>query len=191
MGWHSHVKEGIQIEVLQALLRSAFRHYSAGAGRRVYSSRSDGLWSTRSVAGTPDRRRSASQPSSDIRGVGYLVKVATAMQTIAPEVCFLLVGSGAELEKVPQKNWKRCWCGRCLRDEMAEETGSPGRASLVGSDPPNRQRQTTPRRTTGLMILRSPAVSMVPGHVRKSLATPSRLSRPPAISVPPISPTKA
>jgi glycosyltransferase involved in cell wall biosynthesis len=38
-----------------------------------------------------------------INGVEYLVAAAAAMQTIAPEVRFLLVGSGAELEKVTQQ----------------------------------------------------------------------------------------
>lgn len=35
-----------------------------------------------------------------INGVGYLVEVAAAMRTIAPEVGFLLVGTGAEVPKV-------------------------------------------------------------------------------------------
>ena len=38
-----------------------------------------------------------------INGVGYLVKVAAAMQSIDPEVRFLLVGSGADLEKVTRQ----------------------------------------------------------------------------------------
>ncbi|HOT90409.1 MAG TPA: glycosyltransferase family 4 protein [Anaerolineae bacterium] len=38
-----------------------------------------------------------------INGVGYLVRVAAVMRTIAPDVRFLLVGSGAELEKVTQQ----------------------------------------------------------------------------------------
>jgi glycosyltransferase involved in cell wall biosynthesis len=36
----------------------------------------------------------------EINGVGYLVDVAAAMRTVAPEVRFLLVGQGAETEKI-------------------------------------------------------------------------------------------
>ena len=38
-----------------------------------------------------------------INGVDYLVEVAAAMREIAPEVCFLLVGKGAEVQRVTQR----------------------------------------------------------------------------------------
>jgi len=42
-----------------------------------------------------------------INNVGWLVDLAAAMRTIAPDVRFLLVGSGAEWEKVGQKAHER------------------------------------------------------------------------------------